>query len=92
MDVTLVPCSPTDKDFVFAVTGAAMRPYVEQAFGPAEAELLLSQEDGRVHAHGLGRRRPSAGERSEGHSDEHDRPSQGIGGRHPVEKYLQRSY
>ena len=31
-------CTPADKDFAFEVTEAAMRSYVEQAFGPWDAD------------------------------------------------------
>ena len=38
MEVRLAPCSTADKDFVFRVTEAAMRSYVEEAFGSWEAD------------------------------------------------------
>jgi GNAT superfamily N-acetyltransferase len=34
MRVALTSCTPADKEFAFTVTEAAMRVYVEQAFGP----------------------------------------------------------
>jgi GNAT superfamily N-acetyltransferase len=38
MNVALTPCTPADRDFAFTVTEAAMRVYVEQAFGPWDPE------------------------------------------------------
>jgi hypothetical protein len=44
MQIALAPCTPADSDFAFTVTEAAMRVYVEQAFGPWDA---IDQRDGR---------------------------------------------
>jgi GNAT superfamily N-acetyltransferase len=38
MNLALTPCTPADRDFAFIVTEAAMRVYVEQAFGPWDAD------------------------------------------------------
>jgi GNAT superfamily N-acetyltransferase len=45
MNVALTLCTPPDQDLVFAVTEAAMRPYVEQAFGPWDADEQRRRSD-----------------------------------------------
>ena len=45
MDVILQSCTENDRDFAFAVTEAAMRPYVERAFGPWDADAQRRRFD-----------------------------------------------